>query len=495
MDFFPAKDLQNSSINGWNFDSSYLQLPEDFYTRLNPVAVNEPHMVLFNRELADELGLEIESLEGELMPHVFSGNVLPKGAKPFSQAYAGHQFGHFTMLGDGRASILGEHLSPTGKRVDIQLKGSGRTPYSRGGDGRATLKSMLREYLISEAVHHLGIPGSRSLAVLFTGEGVPRERLHPGGILTRVASSHLRIGTFEYAIKFTSPDKMRRLLDYTIQRHFPQILQSQNHALALLEEVMMRQIDLVVHWTRVGFIHGVMNTDNTTLSGETIDYGPCAFMNAYDPATVFSSIDTGGRYSFGNQPAGMRWNLSVFAGALLPLINENTEKAKEMATEILEHFTRIYHEKWLSVMGQKLGFIQTHAEDEALIREFLSWMEVTKADYTNTFHSLILDKRPAEALETDELFNQWHHKWKKRILTGQDQIMAQDCMKKVNPVFIPRNHLVEEALDDAGLKGDFTRFNELSEIYKQPYQEQNVGEKFTAVPEDFDRSYQTFCGT
>lgn len=452
-------------------------------------------MVVFNRELAEELGLEVDGAVGESLPAVFSGNSLPKGAQPFSQAYAGHQFGHFTMLGDGRASVLGEHLSPQGQRVDIQLKGSGRTPYSRGGDGRATLKSMLREYLISEAIHYLGIPGTRSLAVIFTGEGVPRERLHPGGILTRVAASHLRIGTFEYAIKFTSLKKMRLLLDYTIQRHYPQLADAPIPALALLQEVMIRQIDLVVHWLRVGFIHGVMNTDNTTISGEAIDYGPCAFLNVYDPSTVYSSIDTAGRYSFGNQPKILHWNLSVFAGALLPLIDANLEKAKGMAAEVLERFNSLYREKWLAAMGQKLGLIEINSGDEAMIQDFLDWMKSNKMDYTNAFHSLLLEEKITPTEENDQQFSQWYERWYQRINSGQTRQRAADCMKKVNPVYIPRNHLVEKALDDAGLKGDFTLFNELMNTLKRPYEIQNVDETFIKVPEGFDRSYQTFCGT
>jgi uncharacterized protein YdiU (UPF0061 family) len=330
--------LTNIKKHNWQIENTYAKLPAAFFTLQQPVPVAKPAIVFFNERLANDLGLGFLNEEEENIAGYFSGNKIPEGAQPLAQAYAGHQFGHFTMLGDGRAILLGEQIDPRGKRFDIQLKGSGQTPYSRRGDGRATLYSMLREYLISESMYHLGIPTTRSLSVVSTGEKVYREEVHNGAVLTRTANSHIRVGTFEYARRFCSAEDLRALTNYTIQRHYPEITDTDNPALELLKAVMHKQIDLMVNWMRVGFIHGVMNTDNMSIAGETIDYGPCAFMNAYNPRTVFSSIDTRGRYAFGNQPYIAQWNLTVFASALLPIISENQQKAVDLVKEVIEGF-------------------------------------------------------------------------------------------------------------------------------------------------------------
>ncbi|MCL9797606.1 YdiU family protein, partial [Frankia sp. AgKG'84/4] len=333
---------------GWNFDNSYARLPKSFFTSLNPTPVRSPKLIILNDSLAASLGLNAEALQSETGVAVLAGNQIPEGASPLAQAYAGHQFGHFNMLGDGRALLLGEQMTPLDERFDIQLKGPGRTPYSRGGDGRATLGPMLREYIISEAMHALGIPTTRSLAVVTTGEPVIRETALPGAILTRVAVSHLRVGTFQYAAKWGTVEELRILADYALKRHFPDIDTDENRYLPLLQEVIKRQAGLIAKWQLVGFIHGVMNTDNMTISGETIDYGPCAFMDEYDPATVFSSIDTGGRYAYGNQPNIGGWNLARFAEALLPLLHADQEQAVKLAQDAISEFPELYHHNWLA---------------------------------------------------------------------------------------------------------------------------------------------------
>src|SRR5690606_9955937 len=353
---------------GWNFHNTYAQLPAAFYARLDPVPVASPELVVLNESLAETLGLNGEALRDEEGVAVFAGNRVPDGATPLAQAYAGHQFGVFTMLGDGRAILLGEHVTPTGERVDIQLKGSGRTPFSRGGDGRAALGPMLREYIISEGMHGLGIPTSRSLAVVTTGEYIVRETLLPGAVLTRVAASHLRVGTFQYAAARGNVDDLRALADYALQRHGPDVdPRDPGRFLQLLRAVVARQARLVAQWQLVGFIHGVMNTDNTTISGETIDYGPCAFMDVYDPATVFSSIDTYGRYAYQNQPAIAGWNLARFAEALLPLLHEDRDKGVELAQGAIDEFPGLYRRHWLTGMRAKLGLCTEEEDDEALI--------------------------------------------------------------------------------------------------------------------------------
>ena len=375
--------IKNNSQT-WNFQNSYIELPTKLYKKQLPVSVNNPQIIYFNNGLAKELGLEFLSEEKVVAAEYLSGNKIPKGAATISQAYAGHQFGHFTMLGDGRAVLLGEQINKNNQRYDIQLKGSGQTPYSRNGDGRATLSSMLREYIISESMHHLGIPTTRSLAVVQTGEKVYREKVNDGAVLTRIASSHIRVGTFEYVINFCSKEDLEIFAKYVIDRHYPAISDADNPILELLKVVMHKQIDLIVHWIRVGFIHGVMNTDNMSISGETMDYGPCAFMNSYNPKTVFSSIDINGRYAFGNQSTIAHWNLTVFAGTLLPLISDNKEKAIQLATDILNKFSEEYSKKWHQMMYEKLGITKPLKDDKVLVDTLLQLMEESKADYTNT---------------------------------------------------------------------------------------------------------------
>jgi serine/tyrosine/threonine adenylyltransferase len=475
----------------FNFNNSYTHLAEQLFSKQNPTIVKAPKVVVFNDELANSLGLSFT--DKQHIAQLFSGNEIPSGAEPIAQAYAGHQFGHFTMLGDGRAILLGEHITPNNIRVDVQLKGSGRTPYSRSGDGKATLSAMLREYLISEAMHHLCVPTSRSLAVVSTGEDVAREFLQEGAVLTRIASSHIRVGTFEYVKKFMGKDALEQFTHYVIERHYPQIKASKNPPLELLKSVMHRQTDLIVNWMRVGFIHGVMNTDNMTVSGETIDYGPCAFMNAYHPKTVFSSIDSQGRYAFGNQPAIAHWNLMCFASALLPLINENSEKAIEQAQKVLDTFASIYEEKWLNMMRKKLGLTDVSDEDAALISELLKWMEAHQADYTNTFFALQNETLPNEGIYSSAAFLAWYAHWQKRI--SHNTTEALDLMRQHNPVYIPRNHLVEQALEAASNQNDYTLFHQLLNVLSEPYTYRPEFSSFQSPPPDGDHSYQTFCGT
>ena len=478
----------------WNLQHSYKTLSDNLYSVQQPTPVSKPQLVRFNKLLAQELGLDFLEVQDDQLASVFSGNVLPDGAEPIAQAYAGHQFGYFTMLGDGRAVLLGEQVTPEGRRYDIQLKGAGQTPYSRRGDGRATLSSVLREYLMSEAMHYLGIPTSRSLAVVRTGEQVYRRPIQEGGILTRVASSHIRVGTFEYIRQYGKQEELKQFMEYVIQRHYPNLINVPNAALELLKAVMHQQIDLIVHWTRVGFIHGVMNTDNMSIAGETIDYGPCAFMNTYDPATVFSSIDTNGRYAFGNQIRIAHWNLSVFAGTLLPLMAEDEEKAIAIARRELDRFPALFSAKWYAMMGQKLGIRSLKEEDAALIDELLDLMKKHKADFTNLFLSLTYQEVLEEDIFKADEFRQWQLKWQQRIIQEGEWESVQQLMKSQNPAFIARNHLVEEALE-AATTGDMAPFEKLLEALSDPYKIQNADFRVQSVPIGFDQQYQTFCGT
>jgi len=481
---------------GWNLDNSYAQLPESLFTKLAPTPVREPKLILLNQALADSLGLDVRELESPEGVEILAGNRIPEGSVPLAQAYAGHQFGHFTMLGDGRALLLGEQITPSGKRVDIQLKGSGRTPYSRGGDGRAALGPMLREYIISEAMHGLGIPTTRSLAVAATGEPVYRETVQPGAVLTRVADSHIRVGTFQYISRWGSVEELRALADYTIERHFPGMDQNENPYISLLKNVIRRQAALIAKWQLVGFIHGVMNTDNMALSGETIDYGPCAFMDAYDPNTVFSSIDIHGRYAYGNQPRIAQWNLKRFAETLLPLIDENKEKAVMQAQEALLGFDTLFYGYWLAGMRAKLGIFHEEQQDEALIVDLLGMMSRYEADYTNTFRALTLDKsEDAELFRTEE-FSLWQQKWQAR-LEGQDESKAGALllMRANNPAVIPRNHRVEGALEAAVNERDFSVMQRLLGVLSDPCAYSQEQEEYAALPEPSSCSYRTFCGT
>jgi uncharacterized protein YdiU (UPF0061 family) len=399
------------------------------------------------------------------------------------------------MLGDGRAVMLGEHLDKDQKRYDIQFKGSGRTSFSRSGDGRAVLGPMLREYIISEAMHALNIPTTRSLAVVSTGEEVVREQMLPGAILTRVASSHIRVGTFQYIAATQNPDDLKTLFNYTIDRHYPEIKQSETKALDLLNLLMKKQCELVINWMRVGFIHGVMNTDNMTVSGETIDYGPCAFMDQYHPQTVFSSIDQHGRYSYNNQPRITKWNLARFAECIIPLIDKDEQKAISIATETINNFEKLYEEKWLNMMRDKLGLFGEDKEDKNLIFELLTWMENNKADFTNTFCNLMEIQSIKDPIYQNEEYLNWKTNWKKRLeKNNTDKEKYLELMRSVNPIFIPRNHKVEEALKDAS-EGNLETLNKLLEVIKYPYKDNNMLEEYQQPMPSENGKYQTFCGT
>ena len=478
----------------WNFDNTYFNLSEPFREKINPSPVKKPEIILLNNDLAKLLNLDFSKISNSELSNIFSGNLLPAGSNSIAQAYAGHQFGHFTMLGDGRAILLGEHVSQSNKKYDIQFKGSGKTAFSRNGDGRAALGPMLREYIISEAMNALKIPTTRSLAVVKTGELIQREKALQGAILTRVASSHIRVGTFQYIAARQKDDELKTLLDYTIDRHYPEIKNSNNQALDLLNRLIERQCDLVVNWMRVGFIHGVMNTDNMTVSGETIDYGPCAFMDTYDPKTVFSSIDQNGRYAYCNQPGITKWNLARFAECLIPFFERDQKKAIQIATETINDFEKKYEEKWMNMMRNKLGISGLDNNDKPLILDLLTWMHEKKADYTNTFcHLMNLDPKKEKIFE-DSKFIVWKKRWKERLLKNDNnQIKSKELMKNNNPLVIPRNHKIEEALEAAELN-DMEPINKILEILKNPYDKQSEIIDYQ-YPSKSSEKYQTFCGT
>jgi uncharacterized protein YdiU (UPF0061 family) len=481
---------------GWNFDNSYGRLPKSLYARLNPVPVSQPELVIFNDQLAKFLGLNPDALKGKAGAAVFSGNWIPKGAEPLAQAYAGHQFGSFTILGDGRAILLGEQITPQGERFDIQFKGSGRTPFSRQGDGRAALGPMLREYIISEALHALNIPTTRSLAVVITGEKVFRETVLDGAILTRTAASHIRVGTFQYAAARGNPNDVRALADYTINRHFPDLTEFANPYLGLLHAVMERQASLVAKWLLVGFIHGVMNTDNMALGGETIDYGPCAFMDSYDPHTVFSSIDHNGRYAYGQQPQIAQWNLARFAETLLPLIHEDQQEAVSMASESITGFADTFHYYYLTGMRTKLGLLNQEADDNSLVKELLDCIHRHGADFTNTFRDLSSGSLPEVAIFQTTDFKQWFERWQAR-LTRQpgSREDSRQLMRNHNPAVIPRNHRVEEALAAAVERADIMVMKKLLSVLSQPFQDPPEDAGYHLPPPPSSQPYQTFCGT
>jgi len=481
---------------GWNLDCSYARLPKTFFTSQNPTPVPSPKLIILNSPLATSLGLNAQALASTDGVAVLAGNRNPVGALPLAQAYAGHQFGNFALLGDGRALLLGEQITPHGGRFDIQLKGSGRTPYSRRGDGRAALGPMLREYIISEAMHGLGIATTRSLGVVTTGESVIREIDQPGAILTRVADSHLRVGTFQYVSNWCAIDDLRVLADYTLQRHFPDAYSAPNPYLFLLQEVIKRQAELIAKWQLVGFIHGVMNTDNMALSGETIDYGPCAFMDAYDPATVFSSIDIQGRYAYGNQPHVAGWNLARFAETLLPLLHVDQAQAVKLAQDAITGFTELYHCNWLAGMRAKLGVFKAEIEDEALIEGLLSMMQKYHGDYTNTFRALTFDTLSDSVLFGSPEFAQWHELWQARLGRQQEsKASSQQLMRSCNPALIPRNHRVETALEAAVKQGDYSVMERLLDVLSSPYAHSSEQADYSTLPELSAHSYRTFCGT
>lgn len=476
----------------FNFNNSYATLSDNFFAEVNPTRPENPDMVLWNADLAKQLDLDISNLNKAELAALLSGKMIPEGALPLAMAYAGHQFGHFTMLGDGRAILLGEHLTKSGARFDIQLKGSGRTPFSRGGDGRATLRAMLREYLISECMHALGVPTSRSLAVVKTGMPVNRETVHDGAILTRVMDSHIRVGTFEFARQYLDIEAQKSFLNYTVQRHFPEISNESNTALAFLKAVQKKQLDLIIDWMRIGFIHGVMNTDNMHIGGQTFDYGPCAFMDTYDTKTVFSSIDTSGRYAYGNQPEIALWNLSVLAGTLLPQIDENQEHAVELARNVLNEFAEDYRRAWRKMMCTKIGLTEPNGMALQLLDGLLTWMEQTKSDYTNTF--LVLSgELPEIYIPIDDAFKLWKIDWENHMQSTTNKETYLRLMGANNPLVVPRNQLVEKALD---LACDQQNYNLLHQIITAVKSPKSVTDLLTfQVVQGNADDYKTFCGT
>ena len=490
----------NSSVGlyqdhcGFCFDNSYSKLPASLFTHQVPQHFTNPNLVIFNERLAGDLGLDIDGLKAANWSF-FSGRQLPEKSSPIAQAYAGHQFGHFARLGDGRAILLGEHITPNQARFDIQLKGSGPTQYSRSGDGLAALGPMLREYLISEAMYALGVPTARSLAVMLTGEIVYRAESLNGAVLTRVASSHIRVGTFQYAAAMDSPDVLKALADYTINRHFPELEKQPDPYIGLLKAVIDLQAKLIADWMRLGFIHGVMNTDNMSICGETIDYGPCAFINAYSPKKVFSSIDREGRYAFGNQPMIGEWNLTRFAESLLSLINSDQSEAIKIASQCLDRYQSKFRDDWLDAMRKKLGIFDAEPDDLILVEDLLMLMYKHQADYTNTFRNLNRPSQLSERLLSDQGFRHWMDKWNERLSRQAQSIGdAQALMDQHNPLVIPRNHLVEGVLEDAS-KGDMQSFHEFLNVLLMPYN-QPKDDKFLSAPDtNYDKNYRTFCGT
>lgn len=479
---------------GFNFDNSYSQLPDSLYQKILPSPVKQPALAIFNVPLAETMSLNSHALLNNGAEYL-AGNKIFKHTTPIAQAYAGHQFGGFNILGDGRAVLLGEHITPHLQRFDIQLKGAGRTAYSRSGDGRAALGPMLREYIISEAMHALGVPTTRSLAVVYTGETVFRDDAYPGAVLTRIASSHIRVGTFQYAAAINSGNALKALADYTIQRHFSHLTKAENPYAAMLAEVIKTQAQLIAQWMHIGFIHGVMNTDNMSICGETIDYGPCAFMNQYDPKTVFSSIDTQGRYAFGNQAPIAHWNLFRFAESLLTLLHPDEDEAVNIAQTLLDEFPNQFLNEWLKGMRKKLGLFNQEAEDMKLAEDLLMHMHKTKSDFTNTFRALGSDAIKNMPIYQDAGFQQWLQLWQARLTRqSEDFSHALALMHTNNPVVIPRNHLVEEALDAAVDANDMAPLQALLSAVSQPFSASQISEKYTEAPNP-DHAYKTFCGT
>jgi serine/tyrosine/threonine adenylyltransferase len=486
------------------FYNTYAGLPGIFYARITPTPVEAPRLIVLNETLAAELGVEIRGHDAGVLAAIFAGNVAPLGAEPIAMAYAGHQFGHFVpQLGDGRAVLLGEVRDVTGARRDIQLKGSGRTPFSRNGDGRAALGPVLREYLVSEAMHALGIPATRALAAVATGERIRRERMVPGAVLTRVAASHVRVGTFEYFAACGDGEAVRRLADYVIDRHYPDARAAPQPYLALLQMVGERHALLIARWMHVGFIHGVMNTDNMAVSGETMDFGPCAFMDAYDPATVFSSIDHKGRYAYAHQPHAAHWNLARLAETLLPLLHPTPERAVELATEAVSAFASRFAEHWLAGMRAKLG-LQTAADgDLAFVQTFLDLMYRNQADFTLTFRGLCdaartvaADVRVRDLFSNPVAYDEWQRSWRARLAGEAAEAGARaEAMRLVNPAFIPRNHRVEQAIVAAVEREDYSLFSELLDVVSLPYDDRESFASYATPPRLEERVTRTFCGT
>lgn len=477
-------------------ENTYCELPNIFYSKEIPEKILNPKLVEFNKELAEDLGLDLKFLNSDEGIQYLVGNKLLEGSTPIAQAYAGHQFGHFTMLGDGRAILLGEFISRNGQRFDIQLKGAGKTKYSRGGDGKAALGPMLREYIISEGMYGLKIPTTRSLAVISTGENVIREEILEGALLVRIAKSHIRVGTFQFARNFGDVEDLKKLSDYTLNRHFKKDTYEGNSYLYLLKEVINNQAKLISKWQLVGFIHGVMNTDNMTISGETIDYGPCAFMDSYDINTVFSSIDINGRYAYGNQPKIGVWNLTRFAESLLPLLDDDIDNAIKIAEEALSNYGKLYNEYYFNGMRAKLGLFNKEEEDENLILSLLTIMNKFKADYTNTFLNLTLGNLEEMSIFKSDDFKKWYESWQARLAK---QNKSRDEIKKLmqsnNPTVIPRNYIVENAIKAAVNNNDYSVINKFLEALKNPYDYSNISEEYSKIPEVPSCPYKTYCGT
>ncbi|KLK93949.1 hypothetical protein AA309_05585 [Microvirga vignae] len=489
------------------FDNTYARLPDRFFARVEPTSATAPRLIRLNRDLALQLRLDPDRLAGHEGAALLSGNRVPDAAEPIAMAYAGHQFGQFVpQLGDGRAILLGEVVDQDGIRRDIQLKGSGPTPFSRRGDGRAAVGPVLREYLVSEAMAALGLPTTRALAAVLTGERVVRETMLPGAVLTRVASSHVRVGTFQFFAVRQDVEGLRLLADYVIGRHYPQVAGSDRPYRALLDQVIAAQADLIARWLHIGFIHGVMNTDNMSIAGETIDYGPCAFMDAYDPATVFSSIDQHGRYAYGNQPRIGLWNLTRLAEALLPLLSEDQEKAVAEANEALEAFSGTFEAAYYAGLRRKLGLMTEREEDLTLAGDLLKAMAENQADFTLTFRRLSNAVAGPAGHEADEAvrnlfinplaYDAWAARWRERLSQEpQDEASRQAAMRAVNPAYIPRNHRVEAVIQAAVERDDFAPFEELLMVLSKPYEDQPSFAHYAEPPEPHERVYRTFCGT
>jgi uncharacterized protein YdiU (UPF0061 family) len=486
------------------FQNTYTALPAGFFARVAPTPVKQPRLIKLNRPLAMQLGLDPDRLTSPEGVEILAGKRVPDGADPIAMAYAGHQFGHFVpQLGDGRAILLGEVIDDAGVRRDIQLKGSGPTPFSRRGDGRAALGPVLREYIVSEAMAALGIATTRSLAAVLTGESVVRETLLPGAVLTRIASSHIRVGTFQFFAARNDTEGVRRLADHVIARHYPQLVHAERPYHALLEGVIVRQAGLVARWLLIGFIHGVMNTDNTSVSGETIDYGPCAFMDHYDPAMVFSSIDEQGRYAYANQPRIALWNLTRLAECLLPLLAEQQDQAIADAQAALGGFAEAFTTAYQGGLRAKLGLFSERDGDQALAQDLLDAMAKNQADFTLTFRRLSeAAQDPVEDADVRKLFaepaayNEWAVRWRQRIgEEPQDAAARRTAMRAVNPAFIPRNHRIEAVIEAAAHRDDFAPFEELLTVLSKPYEDQPANAEYASPPEPEQRVLQTFCGT
>ena len=484
------------------FDNSYARLPPQFFADQMPTPVVAPKLIKFNEALASELGLDMDVLKQNAAA-IFSGNELLPGSQPIAMAYAGHQFGNFVpQLGDGRAILLGEVKNRNGRRRDIQLKGSGPTPFSRRGDGRAALGPVLREYIVSEAMHALGIPTTRALAAVISGEPVYREEVLPGAVFTRVAASHIRVGTFQFFAARGDTESVRTLADHVIARHYPEIRDRKNPYLALLEAVADRQASLIARWLHVGFIHGVMNTDNMTVSGETIDFGPCAFMDAYDPATVFSSIDRNGRYAYANQPAIGQWNLARLGETLIPLIDPSVDTAIEMANVVIKAYGERFQSYWLAGMRAKIGLASEEEGDLDLIQSLLATLQQQGADFTLTFRRLAALAADEDVTDFAAAFNDpqavapWLERWRERLARDlQTQSARAAAMRKVNPAFIPRNHRIEQAIQAAVEDADFSLFEALLKVLATPYEDQPAFAPYAEPPLPAERVLQTFCGT